>query len=810
MAYYKKPPKQQSSLYEDNKKQHTLLEELNPKIIKKPWALQDILNTFCLCILIVLGIITIVFAVLTYGHITIFEQAMSSVLKVFAGEMIKIKYKVTDNNLIVSGIQLNLTSLFFPGTDGESTSILIPPQPQIDYDDSTSSFGYNVSKSLSYLLYSTPSHLNLTERIKIISIKCNSILFGVQPKSCNNFIKNRDSSNYYYEVYCYNIKIEEMECCSNIIYQCQQTVQNDFGVCGWDFVWYPNSCIACDFGVQYNAFKLNTCSTLNVNNDTDTFLHIDNSIFYSTTNISDNSYLLQPPNTNIDLLNQLPNPRDITNNFFSNSGYYNDSTTKPSISVLNLLGSAWIEFFISDFYNPSISIPRDNILITGDYLIPMPMPVSINNTYYRIDPLFIQTFYFKTVDRGRRYDDDDDTTIWADASQIYGNSIIETNKIRLFINGKINSDFDTIIINNNNKKIYSWVGPIILKYIWILEHNHIADIIKNSNNSLTDEEIFQTTRLIVSMEIIKTTLLEWIPLFSNNTISTNETEYIWNSIIGGNYSDLFNNNNNMTMKIPLEFKSLTKPFLFLNSPLFNDTFNLCTLSQFTLTNDTETNTMELIQNFLNKIININTNKFSFKNFNNQWMNFDSSICYPFIFNNNTTTTTPFPYHQPLYNTKNNILFDKRDIILESIMSDRLDQTMKFNELRKYVNLPSINTFMDLYNINNINALKMAMLYKWNVSNIDLLVGLLGEVDGDTDTDTNSSQSLSNIHSVIYMMNEFLQNILQNDKSYTTNFVNEYYSSIGITRIRNRTITFSYIISEIFNTTNQENIFMYSS
>jgi hypothetical protein len=118
--------------------------------------------------------------------------------------------------------------------------------------------------------------------------------------------------------------------------------------------------------------------------------------------------------------------------------------------------------------------------------------------------------------------------------------------------------------------------------------------------------------------------------------------------------------------------------------------------------------------------------------------------------------------------------------------------------------------MDLYNINNINALKMAMLYKWNVSNIDLLVGLLGEVDGDTDTDTNSSQSLSNIHSVIYMMNEFLQNILQNDKSYTTNFVNEYYSSIGITRIRNRTITFSYIISEIFNTTNQENIFMYSS
>ncbi|OXV05112.1 hypothetical protein Egran_07120, partial [Elaphomyces granulatus] len=115
---------------------------------------------------------------------------------------------------------------------------------------------------------------------------------------------------------------------------------------------------------------------------------------------------------------------------------------------------------------------------------------------------------------------------WWDGSQIYGETIAETYRLRthpvtgkLEPNGKLYVDPKTHLLGvdpqtgipltgfNDNW----WLGLEILHTVFAREHNRICDLLIESERHLTEQEIFETTRLINCALMAKIHTVEWTP-----------------------------------------------------------------------------------------------------------------------------------------------------------------------------------------------------------------------------------------------------------------------------------------------------------
>nr|QHX41555.1 prostaglandin G/H synthase 2 [Octopus vulgaris] len=169
-----------------------------------------------------------------------------------------------------------------------------------------------------------------------------------------------------------------------------------------------------------------------------------------------------------------------------------------------------------------------------------------------------------------------------DASNIYGKNLHEENLLRTFKDGKMK----TQIINNEiwpphvkdapvsakfldkidrnyhfavGHEFFNVVpGLVVFSTVWLREHNRVCDILKEEHPEWLDEQLFQTTKLIIIGEIIKLIIEEYVSHLAHYGLNIRFDPEL-----------LFNQRYQYQNRIAIEFNHL-----YHWHPFIPDTFNI--------------------------------------------------------------------------------------------------------------------------------------------------------------------------------------------------------------------------------------------
>jgi hypothetical protein len=180
---------------------------------------------------------------------------------------------------------------------------------------------------------------------------------------------------------------------------------------------------------------------------------------------------------------------------------------------LNILAAAWIQFQVHDWVNHArYPLGRDDIRI------PLPPDMTwrntpdgpeedvmrlAGNTDHVLPPTDRPPIYFRNTE-----------THWWDASQLYGDVVTKTKKLRegpkiRLDHGYLPQDVHHFEITGFNQNW--WLGLSAMHLLFAREHNAVCDALRAAYRHWSDERVFQTARLVVSALIAKIHTIEWTP-----------------------------------------------------------------------------------------------------------------------------------------------------------------------------------------------------------------------------------------------------------------------------------------------------------
>lgn len=109
-------------------------------------------------------------------------------------------------------------------------------------------------------------------------------------------------------------------------------------------------------------------------------------------------------------------------------------------------------------------------------------------------------------------------TSYIDGSVVYGSDIATADSLRTFEGGRmLTSDGDLLPVGENgffragDVRANENVALTSMHTLWVREHNRLADEIAAADPALTDEEIYQQARALVTAEIQAITYNQWLP-----------------------------------------------------------------------------------------------------------------------------------------------------------------------------------------------------------------------------------------------------------------------------------------------------------
>ena len=221
----------------------------------------------------------------------------------------------------------------------------------------------------------------------------------------------------------------------------------------------------------------------------------------------------------------IPNPREVSNSLLAREEF------KPATSI-NFLAVAWIQFMVHDWFshgenideNPIVvDLPAGDVLGTGTIEIQRTRPDPS-----RLDSEAVNPATYQNV-----------TTHWWDGSQLYGSSLEKNNEIRAFVDGKLKLDSDgtlpTELLSGKPVTGFNdnwWVGLSMLHQVFTLEHNAIAEKIKQAHPEATDQWIYDRSRLVNSALMAKIHTTEWTPALLANPVLEKAMAANWWGLLG--------------------------------------------------------------------------------------------------------------------------------------------------------------------------------------------------------------------------------------------------------------------------------------
>jgi hypothetical protein len=183
---------------------------------------------------------------------------------------------------------------------------------------------------------------------------------------------------------------------------------------------------------------------------------------------------------------------------------------------LNLHAAAWIQFMVHDWLSHGKNEKRDPWRIELDPDDSWPeRPMRILRT--RRDPTRPQD-----ADGGPPTFANT-ATHWWDVSQLYGSDRATQESVRAGVGGRLRIEADRLLPLDQETGVPItgvsgnwWLGLDLMHTLFTLEHNAIANALRNENPSWTDDELFDRARLITAALTAKIHTVEWTPAILGN------------------------------------------------------------------------------------------------------------------------------------------------------------------------------------------------------------------------------------------------------------------------------------------------------
>ena len=225
-----------------------------------------------------------------------------------------------------------------------------------------------------------------------------------------------------------------------------------------------------------------------------------------------------------------PNPRLISRRLLTRD------TFQPAIT-LNLLAGAWIQFEVHDWFSHGTvttqpwAIPLEN----DDPWPTRPMTIRRTAPDPSPDPEGPPTFV--TQD-----------THWWDSSQIYGGSANmnfadglrsgHKGQLRIDDLGLAPADLDQYLDLTGPAGNF-WVGLAILHSLFMREHNAICDQLAAQHPEMTDQQLYDTARLVNAALMAKIHTIDWTPAIIAHPTTVAALRANWFGILGERFDQRF-------------------------------------------------------------------------------------------------------------------------------------------------------------------------------------------------------------------------------------------------------------------------------
>lgn len=194
-----------------------------------------------------------------------------------------------------------------------------------------------------------------------------------------------------------------------------------------------------------------------------------------------------------------PNPRTVSLELLTRH------TFAPA-TTLNVLAASWLQFMIRDWFSHGKS-PREN---------PWRLPLKEDDSWHENPMNILRTRPDPTRPPG--YDGEPPTyvnteTHWWDGSQLYGSKKEVQERVRSRIDGKLNVAPNGLLPLSPESLAEpgTWLGLALHFNLFTLEHNAICDRLHAAYPSLSDDQLFDKARLILSALLAKIHTVEWTP-----------------------------------------------------------------------------------------------------------------------------------------------------------------------------------------------------------------------------------------------------------------------------------------------------------
>jgi Animal haem peroxidase len=196
-----------------------------------------------------------------------------------------------------------------------------------------------------------------------------------------------------------------------------------------------------------------------------------------------------------------PNPRVVSRELLTRHEF------QPA-TTLNLLAGAWIQFEVHDWFSHGKNEAEN----------PWIVPVADDDAWPEHPMQIARTRRDPSSDGSGPPTFVTDDTHWWDGSQIYGRDPAFANALRSGEHGKLRIDEHGLPPQDLESHIdltgvagNFWVGLALLHSLFMREHNAICDHLHATHPELSDDELYDNARLVVSALMAKIHTTDWTP-----------------------------------------------------------------------------------------------------------------------------------------------------------------------------------------------------------------------------------------------------------------------------------------------------------
>lgn len=469
-----------------------------------------------------------------------------------------------------------------------------------------------------------------------------------------------------------------------------------------------------------------------------------------------------------------PNPREISRKLLiRNGGIFHPAAT------LNLLAAAWIQFMAHDWFSHGENEEKG----------PINVRLEANDPWLaeERDPerKNARTMEIKRTraDRTRSSSATDPSptfvnteTHWWDGSQIYGSNPDVTAKVRWGVGGKLTLGQDGLLpVDKKGIDISGvtgnwWVGLSLLHTLFTLEHNAICDRLRAEYPAWPDDDLFSRARLINVALMAKIHTVEWTPAILDHPAVRRGMRGNWWGLLGErvkkNFGRVCNsetlgeilsgipgsrqNHHQVPYSITEEFVAVYRlhplmpdeiPLRFLDDPVRSE--------KLPLSQALAEHTREVI-----KRVGMRDLLYSF------------GIAHP-----GALVLHNYPRSFERLQRANSPTIDLATV---DILRDRERGVPRYNTFRELLHLPRVKSFEELTE-NKMWAEELRCVYKDEIEDVDLLVGLLAEPRP-------KGFGLGDTAFRIFIL--LASRRLKSDRFFTTDYTPRVYTQTGLDWIDN--------------------------